>query len=349
MSPPLPPQDVAGIGHRFGQDMNVGEPQHSGVDLQAPEGTPTKSPVDGFVANVENNPEGLGVTVVIKGMDGSEHRLGHLKSTTAFRGQQVARGQDLGSPVGETGMTTGAHLHWGVKDGQGQPSDPTAALGPMAQMPPVPGTEMMGPPGGVGGAAQQGAPMMGGGQEDSTFGAGPYDATPLESDAEPLRFGDPRADDDAYTWTPPTATKQWMTQEAEDREGTHDLTAPYGGGMTRRPDLDQGAFGGGQEQGPPPPSPGAMPTSIGQMMAQSMFGRGAQPPPGGPQQQQKPPPSQPEGLPAMAGAGADSKRKQVGWRPPRVGAGQMQGGDSMGILRQMLAQEWQRMRSERAA
>lgn len=161
MTPPLPPEDVAGIGHRFGQPMEVGEPQHSGVDLQAPEGTPTKSPVDGFVLRVEDNPQGLGTTVVIKGMDGSEHRLGHLKSTTAYAGMQVKMGQDLGSPVGETGMTTGAHLHWGVKDGQGQPADPTQALGPMKNMPPVPGTEMMGPPGGVGGGAQ-----MGGGQDE---------------------------------------------------------------------------------------------------------------------------------------------------------------------------------------
>jgi len=160
MIPPLDTQDVAGIGHRYGQDMNVGEPQHSGVDLQAPEGTPTQSPVDGFVERVENNPDGLGVTVVIRGMDGSEHRLGHLKNTEAYAGMQVKIGQDLGSPVGETGMTTGAHLHWGVRDQTGQPSDPTAALGPMANMPPAPGTEMMGPPGGVGGQAQ-----MGGGQE----------------------------------------------------------------------------------------------------------------------------------------------------------------------------------------
>jgi len=164
MIPPLDSQDVAGIGHRFGQEMNGGEPQHSGVDLQAPEGTPTQSPVDGFVQRVEDNEQGLGITVIIRGMDGSEHRLGHLKDTAAYPGMQVKMGQDLGSPVGDTGMTTGAHLHWGVRDGQGTPTDPTAALGPMASMPPVPGTEMMGPPGGVGGGAQ-----MGGGADQPPY------------------------------------------------------------------------------------------------------------------------------------------------------------------------------------
>jgi len=175
MIPPVDPSNVAGIGHRFGQPMNVGEPQHSGVDLQAPEGTPTQSPVDGYVQRVENNPGGLGLTVIIRGMDGSEHRLGHLKETDAYAGMQVKMGQDLGSPVGDTGMTTGAHLHWGVRDQGGQPSDPTAALGSMASMPPVPGTEMMGPPGGVGGTAQTGQPQMppspmGGGQERGRVG-----------------------------------------------------------------------------------------------------------------------------------------------------------------------------------
>jgi murein DD-endopeptidase MepM/ murein hydrolase activator NlpD len=160
MQPPLPPGDVAGIGHRFGQSMDVGEPQHSGVDLQAPEGTPTQSPVDGVVADVTHDPNGLGLTVIIQGKDGSQHKLGHLSKTSAYKGMQVARGQDLGSLVGSTGLATGAHLHWGVKDAQGQPQDPTSALPPDQQtMPPVPGTEQMGPTGGTG------APSAGAGQD----------------------------------------------------------------------------------------------------------------------------------------------------------------------------------------
>jgi hypothetical protein len=71
----------------------------------------------------------------------------------------VSQGQDLQSKVGASGNTTGAHLHWGVRDGQGQPQDPTAALGPMGNLPPVPGTEQMGPPGGTPGPA--GGPLPG--------------------------------------------------------------------------------------------------------------------------------------------------------------------------------------------
>jgi hypothetical protein len=155
--PPVNPQDVQGIGHRFGQDMEQGEPQHSGVDLQASEGTGTLSPVDGFVTGVEHNPQGLGLTVVIQGKDGSQHRLGHLQHTDAYPGMQVRAGQQI-AKVGSTGNTTGAHLHWGVKDQQGNPVDNTPALPPgMQDMPPAPGTQMMGPPGGTGGQAQVGA------------------------------------------------------------------------------------------------------------------------------------------------------------------------------------------------
>jgi hypothetical protein len=179
-TPPVPPGDVAGIGHRFGQEMNQGEPVHSGVDLQAPEGTDTIAPVDGMVESIEDDPEGLGLVVMIRGNDGTLHKLGHLKSTELYRGAQVAKGQNLATQVGSTGNTTGSHLHWAVRDPQGQPVDPTGALGSMASLPPVPGTQMMGPPGGSsspsGGSPpmppQPGAPPpqqppMGGGQDNA--------------------------------------------------------------------------------------------------------------------------------------------------------------------------------------
>lgn len=175
--PPVNPQDVQGIGHRFGQPMEQGEPQHSGVDLQATEGTQTTSPVDGFVTGVEHNPQGLGLTVVIQGKDGSQHRLGHLQHTDAYPGMQVHQGQQI-AKVGSTGNTTGAHLHWGVKDQQGQPVDNTPALPPgMQNMPPVPGTQMMGPPGGTGGQAQTGAGQGDQSLEDLMAQTAPF-ATP---------------------------------------------------------------------------------------------------------------------------------------------------------------------------
>jgi hypothetical protein len=162
--PPVPEGDVAGIGHRFGQEMNQGEPFHSGVDLQALEGADTISPEDGIIEDVRNDPAGLGLTVIVRDKNGMQHKLGHLKDTRAYRGMVVAKGQNL-AHVGSSGNTTGSHLHWAVRDQEGQPTDPTPALGPMGSLPPVPGTEMMGPPGGTGsppgaaGGASSGSPM----------------------------------------------------------------------------------------------------------------------------------------------------------------------------------------------
>jgi len=192
-TPPVPQDDVAGIGHRFGQQMNMGEPFHSGVDLQAVEGTPTIAPVDGVVQRVEYNPQGLGITVILQGKDGTTHKLGHLKETSAYPGLTVSQGQDLQSKVGSTGNTTGSHLHWAVKTPDGQPTDPTASLGAMANLPPVPGTQMMGPPGGTsspggpqpGPQAAQGTPptpVQSAGQPPQPMGGGqdePADEDPL--------------------------------------------------------------------------------------------------------------------------------------------------------------------------
>ena len=204
-TPPVQPQDVAGIGHRFGQQMNQGEPQHSGVDLQAPEGTPTQSPVDGHVEKVEHNPQGLGLTVVVRGKDGSEHRLGHLSATEAYPGMQVAQGQTLGR-VGSTGNTTGAHLHWGPRDAGGTPTDPTPALPPgMQNMPPVPGTQMMGPPGGNGGQAQAGAAAPPPGGPPPTPGGAPPPG--LGGGAEGGQIPDQPGQYDASGW--PSGTGMW--------------------------------------------------------------------------------------------------------------------------------------------
>lgn len=185
-TPPVPQDDVAGIGHRFGQQMNQGEPFHSGVDLQAVEGTPTIAPVDGVVQRVEYNPQGLGVTVVLQGKDGTTHKLGHLSETSAYPGLVVSQGQDLQSKVGSTGNTTGSHLHWAVKTPDGQPTDPTASLGAMASMPPVPGTQMMGPPGGS--AAPGGSP---GGRGSLSPVAAPSGALAVPSQAAPTQPAQP--------------------------------------------------------------------------------------------------------------------------------------------------------------
>jgi murein DD-endopeptidase MepM/ murein hydrolase activator NlpD len=153
--PPVDREDVVGTGHKWLEPVSK-EGLHKAVDVQAVKGTPVKSPVDGVVAKIDNDPEGLGITVTIRDETGKEHTLGHLSETHVKEGDQVTAGQ-LVADVGSTGASSGAHLDIRIQDQQGNHEDPTALLGDMAQMPRAdkpPGWEPpemgagQGPPGG---------------------------------------------------------------------------------------------------------------------------------------------------------------------------------------------------------
>lgn len=87
--------------------------RHTGVDLQAPEGTPVHAPARGQVVLVEDF-FFSGKSVVM------DHGLGlfsmyfHLSSVEVKLGQEIEKGQALGR-VGKTGRATGPNLHWGVR------------------------------------------------------------------------------------------------------------------------------------------------------------------------------------------------------------------------------------------
>ncbi|MBL7064210.1 MAG: M23 family metallopeptidase [Anaerolineae bacterium] len=83
---------------------------HSGVDFRAPRGTPVYASAAGTVVLAE--PTALwGNAVVIDHGWGVLTGYGHLSAIEAQVGQQVAPG-DLIGKVGNTGLSTGAHLHW---------------------------------------------------------------------------------------------------------------------------------------------------------------------------------------------------------------------------------------------
>jgi len=85
---------------------------HSGVDLRAPSGTPVHAPAAGTVVLAE--PLALwGNSVLIDHGWGVLTGYGHLSAIEVQAGQQVAPG-DLIGRVGNTGLSTGAHLHWEV-------------------------------------------------------------------------------------------------------------------------------------------------------------------------------------------------------------------------------------------
>lgn len=98
---------------------------HRGVDLAASIGTPILSPVAGRVSVATDHYEGgahHGTVVVVDHGGGLQSFYSHLDALSVTPGQEVARGQRLGT-VGATGEVTGPHLHFEVwRDGE--PVDP---------------------------------------------------------------------------------------------------------------------------------------------------------------------------------------------------------------------------------
>ncbi|MDX2706343.1 transglycosylase family protein [Streptomyces sp. PA03-6a] len=105
--------------HRSGSHWASG--YHTGQDFAVPTGTSVKSVAAGTV--VEAGWGGAyGYQVVIRHHDGMYTQYGHLSSLTVRTGQTVAAGRQVGRS-GSTGNTTGPHLHFEVRTGEGYGSD----------------------------------------------------------------------------------------------------------------------------------------------------------------------------------------------------------------------------------
>ena len=87
---------------------------HHGVDVALPVGTPLTAPADGVVVKKGNGPSG-GVTLILKHEDNRHTVYYHLqKPSHLAKGAQVKRG-DLIAYSGNTGASTGPHLHFEVR------------------------------------------------------------------------------------------------------------------------------------------------------------------------------------------------------------------------------------------
>ena len=126
-SPPAGmPVRSSGVTSRFGMrnhPISGGGRMHSGVDLAAPAGSPVVAAADGVVAYA-NWLGSYGLLVTLRHASGFETRFAHLSRILVSPGQQVSRGQTLGL-VGSTGRSTGAHLHYEVRQ-NGMAVDPLA-------------------------------------------------------------------------------------------------------------------------------------------------------------------------------------------------------------------------------
>lgn len=98
---------------------------HEGLDFVAEIGTPVVAAAAGVIAVSELQSE-YGNIVEIDHGNGLSTRYAHLSKRLVNVGDVVFKGHQI-AEVGSTGRSTGAHLHFEVRN-QGQPVDPTKFL-----------------------------------------------------------------------------------------------------------------------------------------------------------------------------------------------------------------------------
>jgi murein DD-endopeptidase MepM/ murein hydrolase activator NlpD len=112
----------SGLGHvsmYFGQNINPFSGQyyiHKGIDISTyRSGDPVVTTADGQVVTIEYT-EDFGNYVIIRHKHGYYTRYAHLLSARVRLGQRVQQGEVIGY-IGNTGLSTGPHLHYEIHIG----------------------------------------------------------------------------------------------------------------------------------------------------------------------------------------------------------------------------------------
>lgn len=98
--------------HRRNPVLVVTRP-HEGVDIAAPFGTPVVAPAAGVVVAL-NERGGYGLLLELDHGHGVTTRYAHLLRVRVRLGQVVLRGQLIAN-VGNSGLSTGPHLHYEIR------------------------------------------------------------------------------------------------------------------------------------------------------------------------------------------------------------------------------------------
>ncbi len=106
-------RNLSGFGRRRHPIHKVMR-MHAGIDFPAKTGTPIQATGTGTIKKVINSRRGYGKHVVIDHGHGYQTLYGHMSVIAVKVGQKVIKGQIIGK-VGNTGTSTGEHLHYEVR------------------------------------------------------------------------------------------------------------------------------------------------------------------------------------------------------------------------------------------
>jgi murein DD-endopeptidase MepM/ murein hydrolase activator NlpD len=111
---------TSGYGRRWGR-------MHKGIDIGAPIGTPIVAVANGEVISAGWNSGGFGNLVKIEHPDGTITLYAHNNRILVRKGQVVQQGEQI-SELGNTGRSTGPHLHFEIHPNGKNAVNPMALL-----------------------------------------------------------------------------------------------------------------------------------------------------------------------------------------------------------------------------
>lgn len=101
------------ITSRFGSREAIRDHDHKGLDIAAKTGTPIKAAADGKIT-YSDTMSGYGNLIIIDHGNGIKTYYGHCSKLYKKEGQKVSAG-DVIAAVGNTGNSTGSHLHFEIR------------------------------------------------------------------------------------------------------------------------------------------------------------------------------------------------------------------------------------------
>lgn len=120
------PTNVGKVTSKYGERIHPITKQkkfHNGIDIAMPENTKIYNVLAGKVYKVYENKTG-GKQLIIKHINGYYTGYAHLNKNDFFKEGENVSVNDIIALSGNTGMSTGAHLHLTVTNTKGQKIDP---------------------------------------------------------------------------------------------------------------------------------------------------------------------------------------------------------------------------------